>query len=130
MTQEEILMSDFSEALRIAGVGMGVVFLGLILLALLLTMLNRFFSAAKSETGFGVLDVEPPPAPAGENDSSTAIDVGLEQAVAIAAVVRMSGGFSSEHSSRIINDASSTWRFQGRGRLMATREVGRKRRTG
>ena len=123
-------MSDFYEALKIAGVGMGVVFLGLILLALLLAMLNRFFAVAKSESGFGALDVEPPPPPSHEKDSSTAIDIGVEQAVAIAAVVRASGGFGSGHSSRIIDDASSAWRLQGRGRLMATREVGRKRRTG
>lgn len=110
---------------------MGVVFLGLILLALVLMALNRLFAVNAAETRSGSLSEEPPEeppmAPAAGEDATTIV-VGIEQAAAIAAVVQLSGGFGSENPRNKAEVTSSAWRLQGRGRLMASREMGRKRR--
>ena len=116
-------MDDFSEALRIAGIGMGVVFLGLTLLTLLLMALNRLFPA-RLETPVEHGDSEEPLASA---DSTTTLEVGAEEAAAIAAAVWASGGFGDEPPAGRGGDASSGWRLQGRGRLMASRQARRRR---
>jgi Na+-transporting methylmalonyl-CoA/oxaloacetate decarboxylase gamma subunit len=116
-------MDNFPEALRIAGIGMGVVFLGLILLTLLLMALNRLIPAgtptpAEEDAGEEI--------PSGEADSATTLEVTAEEAAAIAAAVQASGGFGDEPPAGRGGGASSGWRLQGRGRLMASRGVRRR----
>ena len=116
-------MDNFPEALRIAGIGMGVVFLGLVLLTLLLMALNRLFPAGTPTPAEESADEE---FPSHEADSATTMEVSAEEAAAIAAAVRASGGFGDEPPGGRGGGTSSGWRFQGRGRLMASREARRR----
>lgn len=110
-------MSDIGEALRVGGIGMGLVFIALVLFTFVVVIITRLFPSGDAEA----LQATPPQfEPSGDdpNDRQRAAAIGVAVTLAMQSKPR-SGASSGPRAAR------DDWKLQGREDLMRSRELER-----
>ena len=122
-------MDNLSEALRITGVGVGLVFLSLSLLALVTLGLTRVFASRGPDAAPGP-DVAPQPAPPPPPAAAqTGTDIRIVAAIAAALSATMTSLRSPGRPAAEAGGSrpTSAWRVQGRRRLMESQTTAGRR---
>ena len=109
-------MTEIGEALRLAGLGMSLVFFSLVIFTLLVLALTRFIGPDKPEVDKQILNEE-----YGSTEPESEVELAAVMGVAIALGIRS----KKTRSSIPVKSKGSAWKLQGREDAMRARMVER-----
>lgn len=109
-------MPEIGEALKLAGLGMGLVFFSLVIFTLLVLILTRFISPDKPEVAKQILN---------EDFGSTKPDSEVELAAVMGVALALGIRSTNARASASIKSKGNTWKLQGREDAMRARMIER-----